>query len=52
MLAALSPSARRQASPARGAARIYRVMAKWHLLSKRWPELSGRNSKAAFPFGA
>jgi len=27
-------------------------MAKWHLLSKRWPELNGRNSKAAFPFGA
>ena len=46
MLAALSPSARRQASPARGAARIYRVMAKWHLLSKRvaraeWSKLEG-----------
>ena len=51
MLAALSSSAGRQASPARGAARIYRVRRSDICFRGGWPELNGRNAKAAFPLG-
>ena len=51
MLAALSPSARRQASPARGAARITASWRSGICFRGEWPELNGRNAKAAFRLG-